>query len=169
MIGGSTVLLGVLETCSHGLPASRFLISRWETSHTHSQSVSKTGQETGCFHFSKNKSVLSSLAHQGYAEPRAHRPSHSAQTVRVQPPAPEVPITGTRSWQPRMPRAAPGVPRSAAGLSPPRKLLWAARVPGAAPGVPRPGCRVGRDAMEIHISSVSRAYFERTYLGSAIS
>lgn len=69
---------------SHGLPASRFLISRWETSHTHSQSVSKTGQETGCFHFSKNKSVLSSLAHQGYAEPRAHRPSHSAQTVRVQ-------------------------------------------------------------------------------------
>lgn len=38
----------------------------------------------GCFHFSKNKSVLSSLAHQGYAEPRAHRPSHSAQTVRVQ-------------------------------------------------------------------------------------
>ena len=38
--------------------------------------------------------------------------------------------------------------------------VWAARVPGAAPGaapgVPRPGCRVGRDVMEIHISSVSR-------------
>ena len=38
--------------------------------------------------------------------------------------------------------------------------VWAARVPGAAPGaapgVPRPGCRVGRDAMEIYISSVSR-------------
>ena len=47
--------------------------------------------------------------------------------------------------------------------------VWAARVPGAAPGVPRPGCRVGRDAMEIHISSVSRAYLGSNLLVASSS
>ena len=72
------------------------------------------------------------------------------------PPAPEVPVTGTRSWQPRTPRAAPGVPRPAAGFSPPRKFG-------------QPGCRAGRDAIEIHISSVSRAYLGSNLLVASSS
>ena len=49
--------------------------------------------------------------------------------------APGVPVAGTRSWQPRVPRPAPGVPRPAAGFSPPRKFGQPgcrARHPGAA-------------------------------------
>ena len=54
--------------------------------------------------------------------------------------APGVPGTGTRgaghrhrSWQPRMPRAAPGVPRPTAGFSPPRKFacyMWEGHTTG---------------------------------------
>jgi len=70
---------------------------------------------------------------------------------------------------PRCRARHPGVPRPAAGFSPPRKFGHPRQVPRAAPEVPRPaagaaprvpgaGAAAGRDAMEIHISSVPRAY-----------
>ena len=81
---------------------------------------------------------------------------------------PGVPTPGTRGAGQRHPElVAPDAARGTRGAATGCRLfapaqVWAARVPGAAPGaasgVPRPGCRVGRDAMEIHISSVSRAY-----------
>jgi len=81
---------------------------------------------------------------------------------------------GSRARHPgcRSPAPGAGSPGCRDRLFAPAQV-WAARVPGAAPGaasgVPRPGCRVGRDAMEIHISRVSRAYLGSNLLVAASS
>ena len=91
-------------------------------------------------------------------------PRQPGPAPRVAAPAAGVPTPGTRGAGHRHPElAAPDAARGTRGATTGCRLfaparVWAARVPGAAPGVPRPGCRVGRDAMEIHISTVSRAY-----------
>ena len=87
---------------------------------------------------------------------RARHPGWRPRQPGCRPPAPEVLVTGTRSWQPRMPRAAPGVPRPAAGFSPPRKFGQ----PGCR--ARHPGCR-GPAAVsgEMRWRFTSRPYLER--------